>query len=78
MAMAGRTTELEDRLEFEIDPALQKELLRHPGKWVTMTRHEVIAIGDTPQEVLTKARAEGHRSPILYQVPTPGEDVYFF
>lgn len=61
-----------------IDPSLQKELLGHPGKWVTITRSELIAVGDSPLEVLKAARAKGFDSPILHYVPEDSRTHYFF
>jgi hypothetical protein len=75
MTIAER--ELEQPLEHEIDPSVQEELLRHPGKWAAITRSEVIAIADTPSAALKEARAHGHESPILYFVPE-GSTSYFF
>lgn len=68
MAMAA------ERLEHEIDPHLEKELQKHPGKWVAMTHSEILAVGDSVQEVLEKAHAD---SPLLFRVPE-GRHSYFF
>jgi hypothetical protein len=56
-------------LVYEIEPAVQDELLRHPGRWVALTRSAVIAVRDTSTEAYDAARAAGVDSPILYQVP---------
>jgi hypothetical protein len=75
MAMTQRDVQLEEPLEAEIDPSLQRELHKHPGKWVAMTRHDLLAVGDTPEEALAAA---GIDSPILYRVPTPEEARTFY
>jgi len=55
----------------EISPAVQEELVKHPGKWVALTRTAVIEIRDTSTEAYEAAIAAGVESPILYQVPDP-------
>ena len=69
---------LEEPLEYEIDPELQRELFEYAGKWVAITRSTLIAVGDTPRAVYDQARAEGIGSPIIYRVPENREAVYFF
>ena len=54
---------------YEIEPGLQEELLKHPGKWAAITRSEVIAIRDTLMAASRAAREAGVDSPILYQIP---------
>lgn len=66
MVVRGRPTE---DLVYEIEPAVQEELIKHPGKWAAVTRSTVIAIRDTSTEAYLAARAVGVESPILYQVP---------
>ena len=78
MAVLDRGETLEEPLEHVIDPSLQKELFGHPGKWVSMTRSELIAVGDTPREVLEIAHDKGYTSPILYRVPEDSGTHYFF
>lgn len=58
-----------EHLVYQIEPEVQEELLRHPGKWVALTRSAVIAIKDTSTEAYDAAVAAGVDSPILYQVP---------
>lgn len=64
-------------VEYEISPELQQELLKHPGKWVAMTRTEIVAIGRSVGDVLLKAKAHGIDDPILYRVPR-GQRALFF
>jgi hypothetical protein len=56
-------------LVYEIEPEVQEELLKHPGKWAAITRSKVIAIRDTPAEAIDAAIKAGVDLPILYQVP---------
>lgn len=37
----------DEDLVHEIEPAVQEQLVKHPGKWAALTRSEVIAIRDT-------------------------------
>jgi hypothetical protein len=73
----ARATELEQPLEHEIDPAIQDELLQHPGQWVALTRSKILATGPDPVAVLADARELGYEAPILYHVPE-GSTSYFF
>lgn len=73
----ARGQALEAPMEYEIDPGLQKELLDHPGKWVAMTRSDLLAVGDDPGEVIAQAQTKGVASPILYRVPNK-DTLYFF
>jgi hypothetical protein len=77
-AMARPDDTLEEPLEFEIDPDVQKELHKHPGKWVAMTRSQILEVGESPREVLQRARDRGFAAPILYNVPESKTAVYFF
>ncbi|OGY79589.1 MAG: hypothetical protein A3B74_02315 [Candidatus Kerfeldbacteria bacterium RIFCSPHIGHO2_02_FULL_42_14] len=44
---------------------------KYKGLWVALEDDQVtvIASGETPQEVLTKARKQGRKKPILFRVP---------
>lgn len=55
----------------ELAPLLvgPEELIKHPGKWVAMTRSRILAIRDTPAEAYAAGREAGVGVPILYQVP---------
>jgi hypothetical protein len=76
MTIAERS-DVEERLQFEIDPALQQRLFEHAGKWVALTRSEIIAIADTPSEAFHAAQEAGITDPILYRVPEDKDTVYF-
>jgi hypothetical protein len=76
MTIAER--ELEQPLEHEIDPALQRELLKHPGEWVAVTRSELIASSTEVAEVFRLAAERGVASPIVFQVPRDDGTAYFF
>ena len=58
-----------DDLVYEIEPSVQEELIKHPGKWVAMRRSRILAIRDTPAEAYAAGREAGVGVPILYQVP---------
>jgi hypothetical protein len=53
----------------EIAPELQDELTKHPGKWAAMTRTQLVALAETPEEAYRLARGKGIETPILYHVP---------
>jgi hypothetical protein len=56
-------------IDYEIEPAVQEELLAYPGKWAALTRTKLIAVGETSTEAYAAALAAGIESPILYLVP---------
>lgn len=56
--------------EHVIAPALQDELLRHQGRWVAITRSKLVAIGDSPAEVVRLAQEKGAKRPMIYRVPS--------
>ena len=47
----------------EIEPAVQDELVKHPGKWASLTRTKIIAIRDTSTEAYAAARDAGIEEP---------------
>ncbi len=59
----------DEDLVYEIEPDVQAELLKHPGKWVALTSTAIVAIRDSLDEAYTDARAAGVDEPIVYQVP---------
>lgn len=69
---------IEQPLEHEIDPGIQEELLKHPGKWVAITRSRVLAVGDDVMTVLREARKLGVEEPIIFRVPNDDGAAYFF
>jgi hypothetical protein len=76
-ATVAKADSNDEPVQYEIDPALQTLLLSHPGKWVAITRSEIIAIGDDPKRVIEKARAEGATAPILYRVPSESTTYWY-
>jgi hypothetical protein len=60
-----------------ITPALQRELLRHPGKWVAITRTRLVGMGDSAEAALQVARERGEPHPMLYRV-RDSDTLYFF
>ena len=69
--------DLEQPLEHEIDPKLQEELLKHPGKWVAITRSELLAVSEKAEDAYREAQGKGVAVPILYRVPDTAT-TYFF
>jgi len=65
-------------LKYEVDPAIELQLLEHPGEWAAITPKMVLAVGRSLPKVL-KAAARDHpnEKPILYHVPETGS-MYFF
>jgi hypothetical protein len=72
--MAPSATE---QVEYEVDPDLQERLLEHPGKWVAIAGNDIVAVGDSPTEVLAAAQKGGHRNATLYRVPDSNR-LFFF
>ena len=62
---------------LELEHDVQKELLKHPGKWVALTRSKILAVGDTADEALEAAHAAGHKDPGLYRVPEKARSYFF-
>ncbi len=61
-------TRVED-LVFEIEPAIQEELRKHPGKWAALTPSKIIAIRDTSTAAYQAAREAGIETPRIYPIP---------
>lgn len=68
----------ESPLENVFEPGLEHELLKYPGKWTAVTETEVVAVGDTPREVLEAAIAKGVTKVTLHRVPDESNKAYFF
>jgi hypothetical protein len=69
-----------DREEAQnvLDPELQQQLLEYQGRWVAITRTELLGAGDAPEEALRLAAERGVAAPILYFVPRDGDSRMFF
>jgi len=65
-------------LVYEIDPAVQVELQKHPGKWAALTRSKILAIRKTSTAAYAAARDAGENSPILYLVPDSRDGYSYF
>jgi Family of unknown function (DUF5678) len=76
MVIDNRPTD--EATESVLAPRLQQELLAHEGKWVAITKTELLAVGDSPDEVLHGAAERGVKQPILYFVPRDGHSSMFF
>lgn len=62
----------------EIDPVIRDAVFEHPGKWVSMTRTEILAVTDSPEEAYEAAQERGVETPLLYLVPTGETGVYYY
>jgi hypothetical protein len=65
-------------LVYEIEPAVQDELLRYPGKWAAITRTEIIAVRDNSTDAYQAALALGVGSPILFHVADGHPRSYYY
>jgi hypothetical protein len=74
MAIAER--ELDRPAERMFSHELEQELLRYAGKWVAVTHDTLLAVGDSPSEVMAEAQAKGVQVPLIHHVPTSG--AYFY
>lgn len=59
--------------KVEVNRSVQHDLFKHAGRWVAITRDKLVAVGDSPKQVTTKAKAKGIDRPIVYKVPRPEE-----
>jgi hypothetical protein len=59
--------------KVEVKRSVQRDLFKHAGRWVAITRDKLVAVGDSPKQVSKKARSEGVDRPIVYKVPRPDE-----
>lgn len=57
---------------------LTRELEKHKGKWVAVFQDRVVAVGDSPDQVLKEAEAGGITDPVVYRVPTRPDRLAFF
>lgn len=65
-------------VERVLTPELEKELWEHAGRWVALTRSKLVAVGDSPKDVLAKAKRKGASRPILYYVPKGERTAYYW
>lgn len=56
-----------------IDETLARELERYRGRWVALHERKVVAEGDSPADVLRKARQQHVTDPTIYRVPAHPE-----
>lgn len=68
---------IEQAIEKTFDESLEQELLKYPGKWTGIVADLVVAVGDTPADVLRIAQKAGHTDVLLHHVPEHGK-AYFF
>lgn len=77
MVVAERTVPREQP-RYEIEPRLQEKLMEHPGKWVAMTRDELLFVSESPTEAYEEAVKMGVDTPIMYRVPDSHERAYYY
>ena len=61
-----------------LEPQLQDEILQYEGRWVAMTHTDLIAVGDSANDVAQQAAEAGVDDPIIYFVPRDGNASLFF
>lgn len=55
----------------------QKELAKHAGKWIAVSKNKLIAVGDSVNEVMRLAEAKGIQNlPLVTMVPRKDEGPY--
>jgi hypothetical protein len=52
---------------------LQRELWKHPGKWVAIKGDRLVAFGNTPTQALRRAAQKGASDIVLHRVPDDGD-----
>lgn len=78
MTIAERPVHVDEPLELELDPSVERQLHDHEGEWVAMTRDQLLATGATAEEVWQAARDLGVESPIVYLVPSDAKATYYY
>lgn len=58
--------------------ALTAELKKHKGKWVAVFQDRLVAVGDSPEEVVKLAQEKHVTDPVVYRVPTRPDRLAFF
>lgn len=71
------TLPAEQSIERVFSESLERELLNYPGKWTGVFSDRVVAVADSPAEVLRLAKKAGYRDVLLHCVPEHGK-AYFF
>lgn len=56
---------------------VERRLWSYPGKWVAVAGDEIVAVEDTLEKVVRKAREAGHPQPLVRKVPIPGTSYFF-
>ena len=67
----------DQRAQRVLSKEVERELLKHPGKWIAMTAEKILAIGDDSVSVYRSAVAAGEPQPILYRVPETGTSYFY-
>ena len=67
-----------DEVRDIMAPKLQRELLRHEGRWVVISNGALIGVGDSRDEVARIAAEQQIRQPLVYFVPRDGHRSMFF
>ena len=60
-----------------LSPSVQRDVLKHRGKWVAVTAEVVLAVGDSRAAVLKAAAKRGYKSPLVYRVPEKATAAYY-
>jgi hypothetical protein len=75
--MSGASA-IEEPIELVLTRDVEKALGKHPGKWAAVTRTQVLAVGDSAEDVLRGAAKLGNKEPILLRVPDTANTIYLF
>ena len=67
----------ERSIERVFSESVERELLSYPGKWTGVFSDQIVAVGDSPAEVLRLARSAGYNDVLLHHVPEH-DKAYFF
>jgi len=61
-----------------VDPAVEQALEKLKGRWVAVLGSEVVAVGESPSEVIQAALRRGVTDPTVFQVPTHPDHVSYY
>jgi hypothetical protein len=64
--------------QHALDPAAQLALERYKGRWVAVLGANVVAVGDSAPDVISRALKKGVTDPVVFRVPTNPEHISFY
>ncbi|HEY4687808.1 MAG TPA: DUF5678 domain-containing protein [Anaerolineae bacterium] len=60
-------------VEFELDSQIQQ----HVGKWIALADNQIVAVGETVEDVVNAAKQLGYDAPLVVHGPLTRENVAY-